>query len=267
MNTEGRWLATRRPERAGRGQLGRLKPSDEPSSLSDFGASGEVRQGDRSVGLGPDAEPARRLGGAGARDDPIDDPIARDDPIAQLRADRAEASARGDPMASLCMLASVGGGEPRVRTLVLRDLNGTVAPESVPEGFAATGFGLFLNRTSPKFREFGESGSVALLVYLPSLAVQYRLRCCLRPLSAQIVRESWQLRPSVPKRMDWLYERFPQSGVIGSREELVGLLQCSDPTDAPATAVGFVLNTDSVETPGSGTGGRHPRPAPLHRRR
>lgn len=150
-------------------------------------------------------------------------------------------------MASLCMLASVGGGEPRVRTLVLRDLNGTVAEESVPEGFAATGFGLFLNRTSPKFREFGESGSVALLVYLPSLAVQYRLRCCLRPLPAQIVRESWQLRPSVPKRMDWLYERFPQSGVIGSREELVQLLQGSDPTDAPATAVGFVLNTDSVE--------------------
>lgn len=173
---------------------------------------------------------------------------ARDDPIVQLRADRAEASARGDPMAGLCMLASVRGGEPRVRTLVLRELNDTVARESVPEGFAATGFGLFLNRTSPKFREFGNSGSVAVLVYLPSLAVQYRLRCRLRPLPARVVRESWRLRPSVPKRMDRLYERFPQSGVIGSREELVELLlQGPEPTDAPATAVGFVLNTDSVE--------------------
>ena len=145
------------------------------------------------------------------------------------------------------MLASVGGGEPRVRTLVLRDVDDTVALEAAPEGFAATGFGLFLNRTSPKFREFGESDCVAVLVYLPSLAVQYRLRCRLRPLPAQVVHESWRLRPSVPKRMDWLYERFPQSGAIGSREELVALLQGPEPTDAPDTAVGFVLNTDSVE--------------------
>ena len=179
-------------------------------------------------------------------DDPIarGDPIAREDPIAQLRTDRAEAAAREDPLASLCMLASVDGGEPRVRTLVLRDL----APAgSVADGFAATGFGLFLNRTSPKVREFAQSDAVAVLVYLPSLAVQYRLRCRLQPLPAHEVRESWRLRPAVPKRMDWLYEQSPQSSVIGSREELVKRLQGPEPTAAPATAVGFLLNTDSVE--------------------
>ena len=142
-------------------------------------------------------------------------------------------------MANLCVLASVDGGEPEARTMVLRDLE--PAPSGPPS------LGLFVNSTSPKFREFQQSSTVVIVVYLPSLAVQYRLRCLLEQLPEGLVRASWQLRPPIPKRMDWLYEDRPQSSVIDSRDELVALLHGPEPASAPESAVGFRLVAESVE--------------------
>ena len=178
-------------------------------------------------------------------------------------------------MANLCVLASLDAGEPEARTMVLRDrealrtdhasapsdaVPGRPGPgRNAPTGRAADsaarkrapsgspGFALFVNSTSPKFREFRQSSTVAIVVYLPSLAVQYRLRCSLEPLPVGLVRASWQLRPPIPKRMDWLYEDHPQSSVIDSREELVDLLAGPEPPSAPESAVGFVLVAESVE--------------------
>ena len=161
------------------------------------------------------------------------------DPVARLRQDRARAAERDDPMASLCVVATTGAGEPEARTMVLRDLE--------PALSGSPGFGLFVNSTSPKFREFRQSSTVALVVYLPSLAVQYRLRCSLEALPEGLVRASWQLRPPMPKRMDWLYEDHPQSSVVDSREELVDLLHGPEPASAPASAVGFRLLPERVE--------------------
>lgn len=161
------------------------------------------------------------------------------DPVALLREDRARAAERADPMASLCVLATLDAGEPDARTMVLRDLE--PAPSGPPS------FGLFVNSTSPKFREFRESSTVVIVVYLPSLAVQYRLRCSLEQLPEGLVGASWQLRPPIPKRMDWLYEDHPQSGVIDSREKLVGLLVGPEPPSAPESAIGFRLVAESVE--------------------
>ena len=121
-----------------------------------------------------------------------------------LRADRERATALGDPMASLCVLATVGDGEPEARTLVLRDLRSAQGEPIL---------GVFMNRTSPKCAQLGQSACVAAVVYLPSLSVQYRLRCTLKELPADLVRSSWLLRPPIPKRMDWLYEERPQSTV------------------------------------------------------
>ena len=142
-------------------------------------------------------------------------------------------------MANLSVLASVDAGEPEARTMVLRDLE--PAPSAPPS------FGLFVNRTSPKFQEFRQSSTVAIVVYLPSLAVQYRLRGSLEPLPEGLVRASWQLRPPIPKRMDWLYEDHPQSSVIDSREELVDLLHGPEPSSAPESAIGFRLMPEVVE--------------------
>ena len=142
-------------------------------------------------------------------------------------------------MASLCVVSTVDAGEPEARTMVLRDLE--------PALSGPPSFGLFVNSTSPKFREFRQSSTVVIVVYLPSLAVQYRLRCSLEQLPGGPVRASWQLRPPIPKRMDWLYEDRPQSSVIDSREELVDLLRSPEPSSAPESAVGFRLVAESVE--------------------
>ena len=144
-------------------------------------------------------------------------------------------------MANLCVVATVGAGEPEARTMVLRDLEPTLS--SGPPSF-----GLFVNSTSPKVGEFRESSTVAIVVYLPSLAVQYRLRCALEPLPEDLVRASWRLRPPVPKRMDWLYEDHPQSSAIDSRDTLVELLHDGcEPATAPESAVGYRLVAQSVE--------------------
>ena len=142
-------------------------------------------------------------------------------------------------MANLCVLATLGDGEPEARTLVLRDI-ATTSP-------ADSALGVFVNGTSPKLRQLRQSDTAAVVVYLPSLSVQYRLRCRLEPMPADAVRESWQLRPSIPKRMDWLYERYPQSCAIDSRQRLTELLAGPDPDAAPATAIGFRLAVNSLE--------------------
>ena len=142
-------------------------------------------------------------------------------------------------MANLCVLASVDAGEPEARTMVLRDVE--LAPAGPPS------LGLFVNSTSPKFRELQQSSTVVIVVYLPSLAVQYRLRCSLERLPGDLVRASWRLRPPIPKRMDWLYEDRPQSSMIDSREELVDLLHGPEPSSAPESAIGFRLMAQSVE--------------------
>ena len=159
--------------------------------------------------------------------------------MALLRADRARAAESGDPMANLCVLATVHGREPEARMLVLRDLE-PVSGEAAP-------FGLFMNGNSPKFREIQNSATVAIVVYLPSLAVQYRMRCALEPLPARLVHDSWRLRPAIPKRMDWLYEKHPQSTSVASRRRLLDLLDGPDPEIAPDSAIGFRLAAKVVE--------------------
>ncbi len=134
------------------------------------------------------------------------------------------------------MLATVADGEPQVRTLVLRD--GPVSGQRLA---------VFLNRNSPKHRQLAQSASVQALVYLPSLAVQYRLTCTLQPIPEALVRESWQLRPAMPKRLDWLYESRPQGTTVNSREALLSMLKGPVPSAAPDSALGYELLLEVVE--------------------
>ena len=156
------------------------------------------------------------------------------DPLALLNADRAAARANADPMANLCVLATVGAGEPEARALVLRDVEARLA--------------VFFNATSPKAAEIGQSTTAAVLVYLPSLSLQYRLRTRLVPIPTPIVHANWQFRPEVPKRMDWFYERHPQSSVIIDRGVLVSALSSGTPPEsAPGSAIGYYLAPEVVE--------------------
>ena len=156
------------------------------------------------------------------------------DPIALLCADREAARAESDPNANLCVLATVDRqGEPQARTLVLRDVESRLA--------------LFFNRSSPKHAELAHSKTVALLVHLPSVAVQYRLRCTLQAIPQAVVHASWQLRPPIPKRLDWLYAKWPQGSAVESRERLALLLDAEAPEKAPDSALGFYVVLDVVE--------------------
>ena len=159
-------------------------------------------------------------------------------PLALLDADRTRARSLNDPCANLCTLATVdAAGHPQARTLVLRDLDGRLA--------------VFLNESSPKWEEVERSGSTAVVVWLPTVNVQYRLQCDTLPVAKPLVHESWRLRPDAPKRLDWFYTRVQrQSSPIADRETLVSAvlsLKLRNPLTAPRTAAGLFLEPFMVE--------------------
>ena len=172
------------------------------------------------------------------------------DPLARFAEDRALARDREDPCANLCTVATVtASGEPAARVLVLREVEDRLA--------------IFVNATSPKVAEFSASSTVAVLAYLPSVTVQYRLRCALQQIPPETVRAAWQMRPDIPKRMDWLYETHAQSSPIDGRPTLIEALaavRLPEPLAAPETAVGYVLEAVEVERLDlAGAGGVHDR--------
>lgn len=163
-----------------------------------------------------------------------------EDPIAQLRNDRARARDAGDAWASLCVLATVDAARvPQARVVVLRDIDERLA--------------VFVNGTSPKCIEIEESVHQTVLVYLASLAVQYRLTVTLDPVPAAIVRASWLERPRIPKVMDWLYERVQgQSTPLESRRHLMDHYatidgELSEDVSAPPNALGFYLAAERID--------------------
>jgi pyridoxine/pyridoxamine 5'-phosphate oxidase len=162
------------------------------------------------------------------------------DPLALLADDRTRARDAGDPWANLCVVATVDAQQnPQARVVVLRDLERR--------------FAIFINGTSPKHQQLALSRRHAVLVYLASLGVQYRLTVLYEPVPEAIVHASWSERPRIPKVMDWLYEHFrPQSSQIDSRDVLMDEYavldrRLADDVAAPARALGYYLLVEEVE--------------------
>ena len=130
--------------------------------------------------------------------------------MALLAADRERAKAERDPLADLCVLATLDEeGAPALRTLVVR-------------GVDARAVQVFINRSSPKWAELHASGRFELLCYYPGLGLQYRLRGRVTDHDLDAVRASWVRKPYRTKLLDWYYERErPQSAPLQSREALV----------------------------------------------
>ena len=196
------------------------------------------------------------------------------DPLGRLHKDRRQARKLQDPWAELCVVATVAaGGEPSARVLVVRELDlgtETTSP-SAPQRdqrhaeTANPALGIFVNAGSPKVVEFSHSSTVAVLIYLPSVMVQYRLRCTLGAIDPIVVRDAWQMRPEVSKRMDWLYETHPQSTEVASRRTLLDAVSFESrgqPLLAPESAVGYLFQPVEVERLDLGRGD-----APHDRRR
>lgn len=159
------------------------------------------------------------------------------EPVRRLIADRELARNRKDPCANLCTLANVNrDGEADARTVILREIDQQLA--------------VFINATSPKWHAVSSS-NVSIVVWLPTVNVQYRLTCRTEPVPRTLVAESWQLRPDPPKRMDWFYTLMqPQSSQLSSRERLLedlAGLSLPDPLTAPDTARGLYLIPSAVE--------------------
>jgi pyridoxine/pyridoxamine 5'-phosphate oxidase len=159
-------------------------------------------------------------------------------PLIQLINDRNAARDQGDPCANLCTAATVDQhGHPQARTLVLREIEDRLA--------------VFSNKTSPKWPQMSAGAAVAIVVWLPSLQLQYRLACQTEAIAEEIVHESWQLRGEVPKRMDWYYsDQQSQGSRVPDRDTLLRQLQAVDlpsPLVAPATASGLYLVPHSVD--------------------
>ena len=156
-------------------------------------------------------------------------------PLNLIAADRREARESGDPWAALCCLGTVDAqGDAQMRTLVLRDVDDQLA--------------LFFSGTSPKWRELNARDRLTLMLYLPSVQVQYRLRANFSELPDALIRSSWLLRPEVPKKLDWLYQEFPQSSAIERvllEERLAE--HHPTPTAAPATAKGIFIEPFEIE--------------------
>jgi pyridoxine/pyridoxamine 5'-phosphate oxidase len=165
------------------------------------------------------------------------EPANEAEPVRQLIADRSLARDRKDPCANLCTLANVNSdGDAEARTVILREIDEQLA--------------VFINATSPKWQPVVSSG-VSIVVWLPTVNVQYRLTCRTEPVASTLVAESWQLRPNPPKRMDWFYTLMqPQSSPVSSRRQLLEDLDSvslPEPLTAPDTARGLYLIPSAVE--------------------
>ena len=148
--------------------------------------------------------------------------------MALFAADRERASAAGDPMADLCVLATVDERvAPALRTLVVR-------------GIDSRSVLIFINRSSPKWAELHRSGRFELLCYYSTLGLQYRLRGVVTAHDVDAVHRSWKRKPYRTKLLDWYYElERRQSAPLESREELVAghrrmEARYPDPENVPA---------------------------------
>jgi pyridoxamine 5'-phosphate oxidase len=161
-------------------------------------------------------------------------------PLDTLKEDRRAAAEARDPWANLCVLATVDrDGIPQARVVILRDVESRI--------------GIFVNSTSPKYAELMRLPRISAVTYLASRNAQYRLGATLSRIDPAIMRTNWQLRPAIPKVMDWVYStRAAQSSTVSSRAALVALhdevaAELGGAGTAPHTAVGFYLDIDHID--------------------
>ncbi len=120
------------------------------------------------------------------------DAFSAADPLLALHAEREAARAAADANAELCWLATVdASGAPAVRTIVLRDVDGV--------------FALFVNATSPKWRDLSRESRVQIACWYPALQRQWRLRGRVRAFPHDVVARHWHRRPRVSQVLDHLY--------------------------------------------------------------
>ncbi|MEX2488959.1 MAG: pyridoxamine 5'-phosphate oxidase family protein [Pseudomonadales bacterium] len=163
-------------------------------------------------------------------------------PVDRIRADRADARKLDDPNADICHLALADrNGKASVRTLVLRSINDNR-------------FGVFINKTSPKWAILSNDCDYELLVWYPSMQRQYRISGSVEFLDDDIVKTNWHRRPLGSKYLDYVYGQLgPQSSFIESRATLLEAVKQIKETwrgkdmEPPDTVAGVELVAECIE--------------------
>ena len=157
-------------------------------------------------------------------------------PVELFKLDQQTARNQKDPYASLCVISTISKKMlPQSRTLVLRQVEGSLA--------------IFINKSSPKWEEL--KNGVALQTYWASTQVQYRMSVSTKPIDKEIINQSWQLRPEIPKKMDWIYQsRFPQSSKVTSLDQIRSETRKFTEVEkltATENATGLILTPQKIE--------------------
>ena len=158
------------------------------------------------------------------------------DPVELFKLDQQAARSQKDPYASLCVISTISKEmQPQSRTLVLREVEGSLA--------------IFINKSSPKWEEL--NNGVALQTYWASTQVQYRMSVSTKPIDKEIINQSWQLRPEIPKKLDWIYQNgFPQSSEVTSLDQIrteTGKITEVEKLTATENATGLILTPQKIE--------------------
>lgn len=178
-------------------------------------------------------------------------------PIPGIVEARRRARAAGDPLVDVCFLATVTAERtPEARPLTLRDIGDE-------------GFGVLINRSSPKWADIERSGRAGLLIYWPLVEAQYRVRGTVRIMSDEQVARYWGRKTHESRLLEHFYEEYErQSRPIAAREVLtdgIEALRRRHPIPVqipvPPGLVGLLLVTNEIET-WNGAG-----PTRLHDRR
>ena len=158
------------------------------------------------------------------------------EPIELFKTDQQAARDKQDPHANLCVVSTVDGQmKPQSRTLVLREVGGYLA--------------IFINKSSPKWDEF--KNGIALQTYWTSTQIQYRMSVSTKQIDKAVINDSWQLRPDIPKKMDWIYQSgFPQSSRVESLDQIrdeIRKMTDIEKLTATEDAIGLILQPLTIE--------------------
>jgi len=159
-----------------------------------------------------------------------------------LQADRARAIAAQDQNAQVCFLATVDSENcPAVRTLVLREISDRQLT-------------LFINASSPKLRHIQHQPHCQVLIWYPSIQIQYRLSGKAALINTDDIKQNWHKRPVRAKVLDHFYDQLAgQSTEFASRERFLEAYQTlydgidTKALEATDAAIGLAITTTEIE--------------------
>ena len=165
------------------------------------------------------------------------------DPVQEIIQARERARALDDPLVDVCYLVTAASAErAEARALTLRDIT---------EG----GFGVLINRTSPKWRQVSRTETATLLIHWPRARRQYRIWGGVAPMEPERLEAYWRRKSHGSKLLEHYYTAFrPQSAEVATRDEFLAGIEALrqrypdwDAVPMPASLAGVYVVPREIE--------------------